>query len=277
VQKVMQDDPMMRTVNSDWGERAPALHFVLDQNRVRAMGLSSADVAQQLQFLLAGVTVSQVREDIRTVDVVVRSAGADRLDPSHIGDFMLVGSGGQRVPVSQIGKMEVRMEDPILQRRDRVTTITVRGDIADGLQPPDVSTAMMKKLQPIINDLPSGYHIDMAGSIEEAGKANAALAPIFPVMIVLMMIVIILQVRQLSAMWIVLLTAPLGLIGVVPTLLVTGQPFGFNAILGLIALAGILMRNTLILIGQIHDNLNAGLTPFDAWSKRQFSDHGLSS
>ncbi|MCW1383763.1 efflux RND transporter permease subunit [Novosphingobium sp. KCTC 2891] len=264
VQAVMQDDPMMRTVNADWGDRAPAVHFVLDQNRLRAMGLSSADVAQQLQFLLTGVTVSQAREDIRTVDVIVRSAGTDRLDPARMGDFMLVGSGGQRVPVSQIGKMEVRMEDPILQRRDRVSTITVRGDIADGLQPPDVSMAMMKKLQPVIDELPSGYRIDMAGSIEEAGKANAALAPIFPIMIVLMMVVIILQVRQLSAMWIVLLTAPLGVIGVVPTLLVTGQPFGFNAILGLIALAGILMRNTLILIGQIQDNLQAGLTPFDA-------------
>lgn len=140
----------------------------------------------------------------------------------------------------------------------------VRGDIADGLQPPDVSTAMLKKLQPIIEELPSGYRIDTAGSIEEPGKANSALAPVFPIMVVLMMIVIILQVRQLSAMWIVLLTAPLGLIGVVPTLLVTGQPFGFNAILGLIALAGILMRNTLILIGQIQDNLRAGLIPFDA-------------
>ncbi|WP_374412399.1 efflux RND transporter permease subunit [Novosphingobium colocasiae] len=264
VEKVMEDDPMMRTVNADWGERAPAVHLVIDQNRVRAMGLTSADVAQQLQFLLTGVTVSQVREDIRTVDVVVRSAGADRLDPARIGDYTLVGNAGQRVPVSQIGRVEVRMEDPILQRRDRVPTITVRGDIADGLQPPDVSSAMLKKLQPIIDSLPAGYHIDMAGSIEEAGKANAALAPIFPIMIILMMIVIIIQVRSLSAMWIVLLTAPLGVIGVVPTLLVTGQPFGFNAILGLIALAGILMRNTLILMGQIHDNERAGLDPFDA-------------
>ncbi|WP_340266106.1 efflux RND transporter permease subunit [Sphingobium mellinum] len=264
VQDVLQADPMMRTVNSDWGDRAPALHFVLDQDRLRAIGLTSSDVAQQLQFLLTGVTVSQAREDIRTVNVVVRSSGTDRLDPARIGDYTLTGAQGQHVPVSQIGRMEVRMEDPILQRRDRVPTITVRGDIADGLQPPDVSTAMMKKLQPIIKDLPAGYHIDMAGSIEEAGKANAALAPVFPIMFVLMMIVIILQVRSLSAMWIVLLTAPLGLVGVVPTLLLTGQPFGFNAILGLIALAGILMRNTLILMGQIHDNERAGLTPFDA-------------
>lgn len=264
VQEVMQADPMMRTVNVDWGERAPSMHLVLEQDRLRAMGLSSGDVSQQLQFLLTGVTVSQVREDIRSVEVVVRSAGQTRLDPSRLDDFVLIGAMGERVPVSQVGKLEVRMEDPILQRRDRVPTITVRGDIADGLQPPDVSTAMLEKLQPIIETLPAGYHIDMAGSIEEAGKANAALAPIFPIMIALMMVVIILQVRQLSAMWIVLLTAPLGLIGVVPTLLVTGQPFGFNAILGLIALAGILMRNTLILIGQIHVNEKEGLTPFDA-------------
>lgn len=264
VKQVMQDDPMMRTVNLDWSERVPALRLVLDQDRLRALGLTSRDVAQQMQFFLTGVTVSQAREDIRTVDVVARSAGADRLDPARVVDFTLVGADGQRVSVSQVGKIEVRMEDPILQRRDRVPTITVRGDIADGLQPPDVSTAMLEKLQPIINDLPSGYRIDMAGSIEEAGKANAALTPIFPIMIVLMMIVIILQVRSLSAMVIVLLTAPLGLIGVVPTLLVTGQPFGFNAILGLIALAGILMRNTLILIGQIHNNEREGMTPYDA-------------
>ncbi|MES1974118.1 MAG: efflux RND transporter permease subunit [Pseudomonadota bacterium] len=264
VQKLMEADPMMRTVNADWGERAPTLHFVLDQDRLRAMGLTSSDVGQQLQFLLTGVTVSQVREDIRTVDVVVRSGGSDRLDPARIGDFTLTGAHGERVPVSQIGKLEVRTEDPILKRRDREPTITVRGDIADGLQPPDVSTAMLEKLQPIIKDLPEGYRIDTAGSIEEAAKANAALVPIFPIMFVFMMVVIILQVRSLSTMWIVLLTAPLGLIGVVPTLLVTGTPFGFNAILGLIALAGILMRNTLILIGQIRDNQQEGMAPYDS-------------
>jgi multidrug efflux pump subunit AcrB len=264
VQQVMEADPMMRTVNSDWGERAPALRFVLDQDRLRALGLTSSDVSEQLQFLLTGVTVSQAREDIRTVDIVARSGGADRLDPARIGDYMLTGANGERVPVSQIGRLEVRMEDPILQHRDRMPTITVRGDIADGLQPPDVSTATLEKLQPIIKSLPVGYHIDTAGSIEEAGKANEALAPIFPIMIVLMMIVIIIQVRSLSAMAIVLLTAPLGVIGVVPTLLLTGQPFGFNAILGLIALAGILMRNTLILMGQISDHERDGMDPYHA-------------
>ncbi|HET6525123.1 efflux RND transporter permease subunit [Sphingopyxis sp.] len=264
VSAIMVADPMMRTVNTDWGERVPTLRFVLDQDRLRAFGLTSSDVAEQLQFLLSGATVSQSREDIRMVDVVARSGGGQRLDPARVGDFTLTTADGRRVPVSQIGKLELRMEDPILQRRDRVPTITVRGDIANGLQPPDVSTAMFEKLKPVIDTLPADYKITMGGSIEEAGKANAALAPIFPIMILLMMIVIMLQVRQFSAMAIVLLTAPLGLIGVVPMLLLTGQPFGFNAILGLIALAGILMRNTLILIGQIEDNLREGRTPYDA-------------
>ena len=264
VRAIMVNDPMMRTVNTDWGERVPELHLVLDQDRLRSIGLTSGDVGEQLQFLLSGVTVSQVREDIRTVDVVARSSGPTRLDPARIADFTLTGANGQRVPLSQVGNLETRMEDPILLRRDRVPTITVRGDIANGLQPPDVSTAMFEKLQPVIATLPAGYDIAIGGSIEEAGKANSALAPIFPIMILLMMIVIILQVRRFSDMWIVLLTAPLGLIGVVPTLLVTGQPFGFNAILGLIALAGILMRNTLILIGQIQENRHHGLSAFDA-------------
>jgi multidrug efflux pump subunit AcrB len=264
VQAIMVDDPMMRTVNTDWGERAPMLHLALDQDRLRAIGLTSGDVGEQLQFLLSGVTISQVRENIRTVDVVARSAGSARLDPARVADFTLTAANGARIPLSQIGKLELRMEEPILLRRDRVPTITVRGDIANGLQPPDVSTAMFKKLQPVIATLPAGYHVVMGGSIEEAGKANAALAPIFPIMILLMMIVIMLQVRRFSDMAIVLLTAPLGVVGVVPTLLLTGQPFGFNAILGLIALAGILMRNTLILIGQIRENEQHGLSPFDA-------------
>src|SRR4029079_14165622 len=155
----------------------PTLHLVLDQDRLRGQGAYSGDVGQQLQFLLSGVTISQVREDIRTVDVVARSAGPARLDPARLADFTRTASNGARVPLSQVGKLELRMEDPILLRRDRVPTIIVRGEIANGLQPPDVSTAMLKQLQPVIATLPSGYQITEAGSIEEAGKANKALAP----------------------------------------------------------------------------------------------------
>lgn len=264
VKAVLQSSPMMRTVNTDWGSRVPVLHFTLDQNRLQATGLTSSAVAGQLQFLLSGVPVTSVREDIRSVAVVARAAGDIRLDPAKIEGFTLVGNAGQRVPLSQIGKIEVGMEDPVLRRRDRTPTITVRGDIADNLQPPDVSVAIMKQLQPIVDSLPVGYRIDMAGSIEESGKATQAMLPLFPIMIALTLLIIILQVRSLSAMVMVFLTAPLGLIGVVPTLLIFNQPFGINALVGLIALSGILMRNTLILIGQIDHNQKDGLDPFQA-------------
>lgn len=264
VQQIMNASPMMRTVNTDWGTRVPALHFTLEQDRLQAVGLTSSSVAQQLQFLLTGIPITSVREDIRTVQVVARSAGDIRLDPAKIGDFTLTGANGQRIPLAQIGKIEVRMEEPVIRRRDRVPTMTVRGDIADGLQPPDVSTAITKQLQPVIKDLPKGYQIVEAGSIEESGKATKAMLPIFPIMLAMTLLIIILQVRSIAAMIMVFLTSPLGLIGVVPTLLLFQQPFGINALVGLIALSGILMRNTLILIGQIQQNKEAGLDPLNA-------------
>lgn len=264
VQQVLAASPMMRTVNADWGTRTPTMHFTLQQDRLQALGLTSSAVAQQLQFLLSGVTVTAVREDIRSVQVVARAAGGIRLDPAKIADFTLAGANGQRIPLSQVGVVDVRMEEPIMRRRDRTPTITVRGDIADGLQPPDVSAAITQQLQPIVDKLPSGYRIDQAGSIEESGKATKAMLPLFPIMLAITLIIIIFQVRSISAMVMVFLTSPLGLIGVVPTLILFQQPFGINALVGLVALSGILMRNTLILIGQIHHNEQEGLDPFHA-------------
>jgi len=264
VEAVMLASPDMRTVNTDWGQRVPTPHFSLNQDRLQAVGLTSNAVAQQLRFLLSGVPVTSVREDIRSVEVMGRAAGDIRLDPARIAGFTLVGSSGQRIPLSQTGDVEIRMEDPVLRRRDRTPTITVRGDISDSMQPPDVSTTILKKLQPVIAKLPAGYRIEQGGPIEESGKATKAMAPLFPIMIAITLLIIILQVRSMSAMVMVFLTAPLGLIGVVPTLLLFNQPFGINALVGLIALSGILMRNTLILIGQIHHNEHEGLTPFES-------------
>ena len=264
VEQIMLASPLMRTVNSDWGTRTPTLHFTLDQDRIQALGLSSSAVAQQLQFLLTGIPITSVREDIRSVQLVARAAGDIRLDPARISDFTLVGNQGQRIPLSQLGAVEVQMEEPIMRRRDRVPSITVRGDIAEGLQPPDVSAAITRQLQPLIEKLPAGYHINEGGAVEESGKAMVAMLPIFPIMLALTLLMIIFQVRSIAAMVMVFLTSPLGLIGVVPILLLFQQPFGINALVGLIALSGILMRNTLILIGQIHHNEQAGLTPFQS-------------
>ncbi|MEO8715783.1 MAG: efflux RND transporter permease subunit [Acetobacteraceae bacterium] len=163
-----------------------------------------------------------------------------------------------------MGYSEVPLEEPILKRRDRTPLITIRSDINEAPQPPEVSKQIMTALQPLIASLPAGYRIELGGSIEEAAKANAALGKVFPTMIAAMLIVIMPQVRFFSTMAMVMLTAPLGLVGVVPMLLTFNQPFGFNAILGLIGLAGILMRNTLILTEQIKKNRAAGLDDYHA-------------
>ncbi len=264
VADIMRKNPHMRQVNQDWGNLQPSLHFVLDQERLRLIGMTPHDVAEQLQFLLTGVPVTQVRENIRTVDIIARSAGGQRLDPARIADFNLSNKEGKIIPLRQVGTIEYQLEEPLMRRRDRNVTITVRGDIDESLQPPQVSTEVWQALAPIIQTLPSGYKIEMAGSIEEADKANKALLPIFPIMLILTLTVIIFQVRSFSAMTMVFLTGPLGLVGTVPILLLFNQPFGFNAILGLIGLSGILMRNTLILIDQIKHNEEKGLDTFNA-------------
>ncbi|HMA00649.1 MAG TPA: efflux RND transporter permease subunit [Steroidobacteraceae bacterium] len=264
VQAVMRANPHTRQVNQDWGERTPTVHFVLDQDRLQLIGLSSSEAAQQLQLLLTGLPVTAVREDIRTVEVVARSAGPERLDPAHLGALTLTNRSGRPVPLSQIGHVEIRPEDPILRRRDRTPTITVQSDFDESMQPPEVSKELEKALAPLIAHLPDGYRIETGGNLEDSAKANTALLPMFPIMVLLTLFVLVVQTRSLSAMTMVFLTAPLGLVGAVPILLVLHQPFGFNAILGLIGLSGILMRNTLILMGQIHTNEAEGLDPYHA-------------
>ncbi|WEX75376.1 efflux RND transporter permease subunit [Sinorhizobium numidicum] len=261
---IMRGVPDVRQANRDWGNRTPVLRFIPDQDRLNLIGLSPAEAAQQMQLLLSGIPITQVRENIRNVPVVARSAGESRLDPARLADFSLMSRDGRQVPLDQIGHSEIRFEEPILKRRDRTPVITIRSDINEATQPPEVSQQVMTALQPLIASLPVGYRIEMGGNIEESLKANVALVQIFPAMIAAMLIVIILQVRSLSTMTMVMLTAPLGLAGVVPVLLLFNQPFGFNAILGLIGLAGILMRNTLILTEQIKENQAAGLDDYHA-------------
>ncbi|AWB07199.1 MFS transporter (plasmid) [Azospirillum humicireducens] len=261
---IMRSVPDVRQANRDWGNRTPVLRFTPDQDRLNLIGLSPAEVGQQLQFLLTGIAVTQVREDIRNVPIVARSAGGERLDPARLADFSLTSRTGQQIPLDQIGHADIRLEEPMMKRRDRTSVITIRSDYNEATQPPEVSKQIMTALQPLIASLPAGYRIEMGGSIEEAAKANTALGKVFPVMIAAMLIFIMLQVRSFSMMAMVLLTAPLGVVGVVPVLLAFNQPFGFNAILGLIGLAGILMRNTLILTEQIKENQAAGLDDYHA-------------
>jgi multidrug efflux pump subunit AcrB len=264
VRAVMAQNPDMRDVHLDWGNLTPSLHLALDQERLRQVGLSPRDAANQLQALLNGIPSTQVREGSRTVEVVIRSPHAERTNLADIRNLTLTTDSGATVPLSQVTHLETNMENDVLKRYDRETYIAVQGDIRDGTQPPDVTKAIIPKLEKIKSNLPAGYHIDTGGAVEESAKADIALAKLFPLMIILMLAVIMVQVRSFATMWMVFATAPLGLVGAVPTLLIFHQPFGFNAILGLIGLAGILMRNTLILVDQIQHDLAAGLTPYQA-------------
>ena len=264
VRDVMAAEPSVRDTNLDWGERTPAARINFDETQLRLVGLDPKDAADQLQFLLSGIAVTQVREGIRTVQVVARTIDSQRLDPATIGNLALTTKDGRRVPMTQVGRIVIEAEDPIFKRRDREPVLTVRGDIDESLQPADVTKTLLAKLSAVISSLPDRYRIETAGSVEEAAKANVALVKVFPVMVLFMLTAIMIQVRSFRGLAMVFMTAPLGLVGAAPTLLLFGQPFGFNAILGLIGLAGILMRNTLILLGQIDADQKEGMTPREA-------------
>lgn len=264
VRLVMAKNPHLRDVHLDWGEKAPVLHLAFDEERLQQLGLNPQDAALQLQAILQGATVSQVRSGNRTVDVQVRSPKLERDGLDAIGDVILRNDQGRSIPLRQIARLETRMEDAVLKRYNRELTIAVQGDVLDSVQPPDVTAEVLPELAAIKASLPDGYRIDTGGSVEESAKANKALVLLFPIMILATLALIMFQVRSFSAMLMAFLTGPLGLVGAVPTLILFDQAFGFNAILGLIGLSGILIRNTLILVDQIQHDKAVGLSDYEA-------------
>jgi multidrug efflux pump len=264
VRKVMAANPKMIDPHLDWSEEEKSIRLEVDQDRARALGLTPQDVAQTLQTLLNGFTVTQYREGIENIDVVARAVSAERLDLSGLPTLTIATRNGVPVPLSQIARLHYEYEEPIIWRRNRDIVITVRGDVVDGVQPPDVSNAIAPKLQPIQDALPYGYRIETGGSIEESAKANVALAAVFPVMAVVMLALLMVQLQSFSRLALVFVTAPLGLIGATGALLVADKPFGFVALLGLIALAGMIMRNTVILVDQIDHDIAEGHTRYQA-------------
>lgn len=258
VRKVMAGNPKLIDPHLDWGEQAKSIKLEVDQDRARALGLTPQDVAQTLQTLLSGLTVTQYREGIESIDVVARAVSAERLDLERLSSLTIATRNGVVVPLSQIARIKYQYEEPILWRRNRDLVLTVRGDIVDGVQAPDVSNAVASQLQPIKDALPYGYRIETGGAIEESAKANASLAAVFPVMAVVMLAVLMIQLQSFSRLALVFATAPLGIIGGTGALLIANRPFGFVALLGMIALAGMIMRNTVILVDQIDHDIAAG-------------------
>jgi len=264
VRKVMASNPKLIDPHLDWGEQAKSIKLEVDQDRARVLGLTPQDVAQTLQTLLSGFTVTQYREGIESIDVVARAVSAERLDLGRLPSLTISTRNGVAVPLSQIARIKYQYEEPILWRRNRDLVLTVRGDIVDGVQAPDVSNQVLPKLQPIKDALPYGYRIETGGAIEESVKANASLAAVFPVMAVVMLAVLMIQLQSFSRLALVFATAPLGIIGGTGALLISNRPFGFVALLGMIALAGMIMRNTVILVDQIDHDIAAGHSRYRA-------------
>jgi multidrug efflux pump len=264
VRDVMVTNPHTIEPQFDWNEQAKTLELRLDQDRIRSLGLNTAAVSNTLQTLLSGVTVSEFRDGTKLIDVVVRAPEAERADPSRLSDLTILLPNGAAVPLSQVAEISYGFEEPILWRRSREMALTVRADVVSGVQAPTVTAEILPALQPIIDALPPGYRIETGGAVEESAKANAALFKVFPLMFVVMLSLLMLQLRSFSKLFLVFLTAPLGAIGAVAALLIFNAPFGFVALLGVIALAGMIMRNTVILVDQIDHDLAAGATPWDA-------------
>jgi multidrug efflux pump len=255
---VMAENKKLIDPHLDWGEQSRAIRLEVDQDRARALGLTPQDVAQTLQTLLSGFTVTQYREGIETVDVVARAVSAERLDLARLPDLTISTRNGVAVPLSQIARLNYTYEEPILWRRNRDLVLTVRGDIIDGVQAPDVSNEVAPRLKAIQDAMAYGYRIETGGAIEESEKANASLAAVFPVMGIAMLAILMIQLQSFSRLALVFVTAPLGIIGATAALLISNRPFGFVALLGMIALAGMIMRNTVILVDQIDHDIAAG-------------------
>jgi multidrug efflux pump subunit AcrB len=258
VMEALRQVPGTRDVQLAWGERAPSLRLVLDEDRVAQLGLSPQAVAQSMQSLLSGVTATQLREGARLVDVVLRAPAAERLSLDHLGDLTLVTAAGP-VPLSQVARLEPVMEEPILWRRNREGFLTVRADIAPGLQAPDVTAAALPSMAALSATLPVGMRIEAGGAAEESSKANASLFALFPFMVGAMLLILMVQLRHFGRVALVVATAPLGIPGAAAALILMDQPFGFVALLGVIALAGMVMRNTLILVDQVQQDVAAGM------------------
>jgi multidrug efflux pump subunit AcrB len=264
VEAVVAASPKVRDVQLDWNDPVRTLRIDVDQDKARALGLAPADVALVTQTLMSGATLSQLREHEDLVDIVARAVPSERLNLDTLKNVNLYTREATVVPLSQVARVRNELEEPVLWRRNRDMAITVRADVKDGEQGVSATQEIQPQLKDIQAKLPSGYRIDVGGAVEESDKANKALASVFPLMLVTILTILMLQLQSFSKMFMVLLTAPLGLIGVVAALLIFQAPLGFVAILGVTALCGMIMRNAVILIDQVREEMELGLDPWSA-------------
>jgi multidrug efflux pump len=256
--------PGAANVNYNWMEPARTIRIRVDQDQARLLGLSSQDLAQSLNTVVSGVAATQMRSGIYLVDVLVRASAEQRMSLATIRALHVPLSNGKTVPLSQIASVEYGQEYPIVWRRDRRPTVTVQADVVPGIQAATVVEELAPKIAALSASLPSGYHIEFGGTVEESNKGQGSVLAVLPLMLILTLTVLMVQLQSFNRLFLVLSVAPLGLIGVVAALLVADKPLGFVALLGVLALTGMIARNSVILIDQIETEKAHGRHPWDA-------------
>lgn len=258
----VRENPHVVNVHLDWEEPSKAVFLAIDQDRARALGVSTSHLSSFLQSSLTGTTVSQYREDNELIEILLRGTREERSDIGSLGSLALPTDNGQSVALSQVATLEYGFEEGVIWHRNRLPTVTVRADIYDKEQPDSLVKQILPTLQQVREQLPEGYLLEVGGTVEDAQRGQRSVNAGMPLFIVVVLSLLMIQLRSFSRTVMVFLTAPLGLIGVTLFLLVFRQPFGFVAMLGTIALAGMIMRNSVILVDQIEQDITAGL---DRW------------
>jgi multidrug efflux pump len=253
-----------RNVNYNWMQPARTVRIRVDQDQARLLGLSSRDLAQSVNTVVSGVTATELRSGIYLVDVLVRASAEERNSLAAIRSLQVPLPNGHTVPLSQVASVEYGQEYPIVWRRDRLPTVTVQADVAPGAQAATVAGTLAPQVAALNANLPNGYHVEVGGSVEESQKAQASVAAVLPLMLVLTLTVLMIQLQSFNRLFLVLSVAPLGLLGVVAALLLANKPLGFVALLGVLALTGMIARNSVILIDQIEKEKANGLHPWNA-------------
>ena len=260
----VRENPHVANVHLDWEEPSKVVYLNVDQDRARALGVSTANLSHFLQSTLLGSSVSQYREDNELIEILLRGTPHERTELSQLPSLAVPTDNGQSVALSQIATLEYGFEEGIIWHRNRLPTVTVRADIYGKEQPATLVQQILPTLQDVRAELPDGYLLEVGGTVEDSARGQDSVKAGFPLFIVVVLTLLMVQLRSFSRMVMVFLTAPLGLIGVTLFLLVFGKPFGFVAMLGTIALSGMIMRNSLILVDQIEQDKAAGLDPWQA-------------
>jgi multidrug efflux pump len=256
--------PRVTDISFNWSEPARVVKVDVLQDKARQLGVSSQDIASALNGVVGGTSITQVRDAIYLVDVTSRARAAERQSIETLQNLQLPGKDGQSVPLAAVATFHYELEQPVIWRRNRLPTITIRGSIVDSTQPATIVQQLEPSVQEFVRTLPAGYRVAVGGPVEESAKSQGPIAAVVPLMLVIMATMLMVQLQSFSRLFLVVAVAPLGLIGVVAAMLPSGAPMGFVAILGVLALVGILIRNSVILVVQIDDHLREGWAPWEA-------------